>query len=117
MNKHDRLDMLDKLTVLGEKNMSILSVYVDNHHYPAIYTLYNLLNESKVDYNELSFDEPNIISEDEIYFICDIDSKNIKRINKYLSSVDNVVKCLRKEAFNIQIDEIDNNTAFHFVKE
>lgn len=108
MNKHDRLDMLKNISLFDKHdNLSIFKSYIPNH-YNEIYSLYNLLIESNVNYNEINFDEPSECDDGsfEIKFNCNMDI--YEKLSKVITGK-KIIKYLRKNSFEVDMDIISND--------
>lgn len=113
--KKDRLSMLKKLTFIGEKNISIFNSYIPDH-YDEIYTLYDLLNKTSLDYVDIDFYKP--IEKDESFiFTCSMSHDYFESLNTYLEKNKNIIKCMRNKPFRVSIKLInDTDTHIKFKK-
>lgn len=107
-NKNDRLDMLKKISLIDKyDNLSIFESYIPKH-YDEIYSIYTLLVESNIDYNDIMFNEPSEQNDGSlnIKFICshEVYSKLKKFIEK-----NKVIKYLRKKSFSIELNHFQKN--------
>lgn len=103
----NRLDMLRHLSFIGDDNLDIFESYIPSH-YDEIYTLYTILKESKIQYNDIQFDNP-IENDASFIFICDLKGNNFDKLNKYIEKNDSIICCMRVKTFNIELIESDDN--------
>ena len=113
VSKLDRLDMLKKLTFIGEKNISIFQSYIPKH-YDEIYTLYTLLRKSDIDYNNISFLEP-INDDNKFIFVCNMSKKDMSILSNFLKD-SNKVKYMRKKSFYVTVSMDTDLTNIIFEK-
>lgn len=101
MSKHNRLDMLKNISLFDKHDdLSIFKSYIPNH-YDEIYSLYNLLIESDIDYNDLDFEEPDEYDDSfTIKFKCD--HKISKKLSNAINEDKKIIKYLRKKSFKIK---------------
>lgn len=109
-DKPDRLDMLKKLSFIGKDNINIFESYIPNY-YDEIYTLYTLLDETNINYNNITFLQP--ICGDHFTFICKMKKNDIIKLYNFLKD-DHKIKYLRNKEFNVYVESTDDMTEIIF---
>lgn len=107
MSKHDRLDMLGKLSMFDKYNdFSVFELYAHNH-YGEIYSLYTLLEKSDINYSDIEFKEP-LLDNDSFTFKCNCQYDTITKLKDFLEE-NKTIKYLRKKSFMVTISHSENS--------
>ena len=101
MSKHDRLDMIKKISFIHNDDISVFENYIPDH-YNEIYSLYSLLSDAKIDYNDIKFNEPIIDSE--LTFVLECKPSISESIIAFINKIEYEISYLRKHSYSIKFD-------------
>jgi len=109
----DRMTMLKKLTFIGPKNINIFDEYIPDH-YDEIYSLYSLLADVNIDYENVSFAKPKVNND---YFVicCGMSSIDLKCLRAFIKN-NPIIKYMRNKAFGILIKTSKQHIDIRFTK-
>jgi hypothetical protein len=94
----NRMSMLKHISFIGKENLNIFNSYIPNH-YNEIYALYNLLKDSGVNYDDITFLEPEE-SDKSFIFNCYMDGDLNESIRKYVEDHP-IVTYIRDKSFKV----------------
>ena len=104
-NKNNKLDLLRHLSQIGgDDAVSVFKSYIPEH-YIEIYTLYEVLQNADIDYNDITFFRPQE-SGDKFIFLCSFNnSEDLQKLQSFLLSVNNKVQYMRHRLYKISVHE------------
>lgn len=117
MSKQDRLDMLKKISFIHGDDISIFEAYIPNH-YNEIYSLYTLLKDSKINYDDIKFKKP-LLDNNTLTFVCECKDSIFHSIRRFLEKNDDIISYTRKHKYLIELyysSECENRLLIKFVK-
>ena len=107
MCQQDRMDMLKRLSFLNSNDadkeyIDIFTDYIPDH-YDEIYSLYNLLQEASLNYNNIDFLKPTC-KNDTFIFICDMSDEYYNALSDIIQKRNYIVSFMRNSKFKVNID-------------